>query len=275
MTRLHDRVVATPDPPTSGANNPIHDSAGASAAGYSAPLVTGVRTYGWAVSTLVQALGPSWLHSGWVEFELRRPLFAGETLHIKAHLDEGFVHFQCLAGDGAQSRLVVEGRAGNGDASWLEDLHPPAIAAAEEPRSPLLSYDLSSAPLHVPLRPLGELVDAAYAKAMVTTDLGLTDSPIANSADAAKTAIHPYYLAGRMAPLTRHNFLYGPTIHVRSQIQHCRQPTAPAEIVAGAQIIEAFERNGHLYHVLDGIVSDGEGELARIRHRSIFKPRGT
>jgi len=78
-----------------------------------------------------------------------------------------------------------------------------------------------------------------------------------------------------MAPLTRHNFTYGPTIHVRSQIQHCREASSDCEITVGAQIVDAYDRKGHWYQVLDGTVSDHQGELARIRHHTIFRPRGT
>ena len=78
-----------------------------------------------------------------------------------------------------------------------------------------------------------------------------------------------------MAPLTRHNFTYGPTIHVRSQIQHVREARADAAFVVGAQIVDAYERNGHWYQVLDGIVSDDHGVLAMLRHHTIFRPRGT
>jgi hypothetical protein len=83
-----------------------------------------------------------------------------------------------------------------------------------------------------------------------------------------------------MAPLTRHNFTYGPTIHVRTQIQHLAAAQAEQEIVIGAQIVEVYERKEHWYQVLDGsIVGAGGGpgapELARLRHHTIFRPRGT
>jgi hypothetical protein len=83
-----------------------------------------------------------------------------------------------------------------------------------------------------------------------------------------------------MAPLTRHNFTYGPTIHVRTQIQHSGPARAAQEIVVGARIVEVYDRKDHWYQVLDGLVVGAGGapgcpELARIRHHSIFRPRGT
>ena len=79
-----------------------------------------------------------------------------------------------------------------------------------------------------------------------------------------------------MAPLTRHNFTYGPTIHVRTQIQHLAPAPAGQQIVIGAQIVDAFDRKGHWYQVLDGVISGSADQpLARLRHTTIFRPRGT
>lgn len=273
MKEYRDQIIATEDPPSSGVNNPIHDTAGAGAAGYENALVTGVRTYGWAVQTLTKALGTRWLASGWVDFQLRRPLYAGETLRIELSQASEHWALSCIAGDADQERVVLEGSAGNGEAPWLQDLEPPAAAPALQPLAEQPSYDLSNVPLRTPLRPLGVYVSSESARNMVSEDLGLSIAHYLD--DQTPGYIHPYFLAGRMAPLTRHNFTYGPTIHARSQIQHIREARSEREIVAGAQIVDAFERRGHLYHVLDGIVSDDDGELARLRHTSIFRPRGT
>ncbi len=62
---------------------------------------------------------------------------------------------------------------------------------------------------------------------------------------------------------------------MRSQIQHVRAAFADQQFVVGAQIVDAYERNGHAYQVLDGVVSDALGAVCRIRHHTIFRPRGT
>ena len=101
-------------------------------------------------------------------------------------------------------------------------------------------------------------------------DLGLDDPHYSSVVD---TPVHPYFIAGRMAPLTRHNFTYGPTIHVRSQIQHRQEGIAGREIVINAQIVDAYDRKGHWYQVLDGVVTTDQGSLAQLRHTTIFRPR--
>ena len=262
-----DRVIATPDPPSTGVHNPIHDADGADSAGYAGALVAGVRTYGWAAQTIVKALGAEWLNTGWVDFSLKRPLYADETLVIEVD-DEGNINCR-VDNDG---RIVLSGEAGLGNAPWLTELTPPEVQPAQDTTPPLPSYDLDSVPLKQPLVPLGAWLTSDTASALVAEDLRLSDPHYQGS---ERTPIHPYFIAGRMAPLTRHNFTYGPTIHVRSQIQHRQQGTSDCEVLINAQIVDAYERKGHWYQVLDGVVTSPQGTLAQLRHTTIFRPRGT
>ena len=63
---------------------------------------------------------------------------------------------------------------------------------------------------------------------------------------------------------------------MRTQIQHLAPAHADGQVVIGARIIDVHDAKGHWYQVLDGVLSDGDGdELARLRHHTIFRPRGT
>ena len=290
--RLVNEIVASADPPATGIANPIHDGEGASAAGYAGALVAGVRTYGWAVQTIASTLGAEWLSTGWIDYRLRRPLFAGETLRISFELDPargsaGYLTCAAIDAQTGEARVVLDGEAGLGEAPFLEALTPPAPAPAADAPAHKPGYTLDSVPLRQPLLPLGAYVTSAAARALVLDDLSLGDPGHAGADDPrvgigryldardGSSFVHPYFIAGRMAPLTRHNFTYGPTIHARSQIQHQRAPLADRQIVVGAQIVDAYERNEHWYQVLDGVVTDAAGVLALLRHTSIFRPRGT
>jgi hypothetical protein len=260
-------VVATADPPPVGVPNPIHAADGASRAGYAGALVAGVRTYGWVAEAVVEALGPGWLDDGWADVTLRRPLFAGEEVTI-AVSPAGAV----AASVG--SRVVLDGSVGLGSAAWATELDPPAPGPALDPPWVRPTYTVSDAPVGDALRPLGAYVSAAAARRLALDDLGQLVSQV--PADR----LHPWFLAARMAPLTRHNFTYGPTIHVRTQVQHLGPAAVDQEVVIGARIVEVHERNEHWYQVLDGLVVGDGGRagapaLARIRHHSIFRPRGT
>ena len=55
-----------------------------------------------------------------------------------------------------------------------------------------------------------------------------------------------------------------------------RGPFKTPSIIIGAHIVQAYERKGHWYQILDGMVTgEGNRELARLRHTTIFRPRGT
>ena len=272
-------VTATPDPPSVGIPNPIHAEDGASSAGYAGALVAGVRTYGWVAEAVVEVLGPGWLDRGWADVTLRRPLYAGDRVTIMV----GPCGSASGGRDGARARtvsaavgerVVLEGAVGLGPASWAGDINPPAPGPALDPPALRPTYTIESAPVGQPLRPLGAYVSAASARCLALDDLGQTSSRVPDG------QLHPWFLAARMAPLTRHNFTYGPTIHVRTQIQHQGPARAEQEVVVGAQIVEVYDRKDHWYQVLDGLVvgsggAPGCAELARIRHHTIFRPRGT
>lgn len=266
------RVTATPDPPPVGIPNPIHAEDGASGAGYAGALVAGVRTYGWVAEAVIEALGEEWLDSGWADVTLRRPLYSGEvvTITVGAPGGDGARPVSAAVGD----RIVLDGTVGSGTAAWADSIDPPPPAPALDPPPLRPTYTIDTAPVGEPLRPLGAYLSANGARKLTYDDLGQTTSHV------PEVHLHPWFLAARMAPLTRHNFTYGPTIHVRTQIQHRGPAAAEQEVVVGARIIEVYDRKDHWYQVLDGLVvgagaAPGCPELARIRHHTIFRPRGT
>ena len=260
-------VVATPDPPQLGIANPIHAEDGADSAGYAGALVAGVRTYGWVAEAVVEALGAGWLDNGWADVTLRRPLSAGDVVTITVG-PGGSV--RAAVGE----RVVLDGTVGLGTAAWAGEIDPPEPGTALDPPPLRPTYTIDTAPVGEPLRPLGAYVSRDAASRIALDELGQTDSGVPEG------RLHPWFLAARMAPLTRHNFTYGPTIHVRTQIQHRGPAPAEQEVVVGARIVQVYERKDHWYQVLDGLVvgdggAEGCAELARIRHHSIFRPRGT
>jgi hypothetical protein len=270
-------VTATPDPPPVGIPNPIHAADGASGAGYADALVAGVRTYGWVAESVIEVLGPRWLEDGWADVMLRRPLFAGDRLTITAERRasaDATEADECVVLAAVGDRVVLDGAVGLGTAGWLGDLDPPAPGPALDAPSVRPTYTIDTAPLGQPLRPLGAHVSADGARRLRLDDLSQTTSRVPDG------WLHPWFLAGRIAPLTRHNFTYGPTIHVRTQIQHLGPARAGQDVVAGARIVDVYDRKDHWYQVLDALVvgdggAPGSQELARIRHHSIFRPRGT
>jgi hypothetical protein len=270
-------VTATPDPPPVGIANPIHAEDGASSAGYAGALVAGVRTYGWVAEAVIEVLGPDWLDDGWADVTLRRPVYAGDLVTIvvgPSGSATGGSDATRTVSATVGERVVLDGAVGLRPASWAADIDPPAPRPALDPPAVRPTYTIDSAPVGQPLRPLGAYLSVSAARRLALDELGQRSSRVPDG------RLHPWFLAARMAPLTRHNFTYGPTIHVRTQIQHRGPARAEQEVVVGARIVEVYDRKDHWYQVLDGlVVGEGGGpgcpELARMRHHTIFRPRGT
>lgn len=241
--------------------------------------MAGVRTYGWVAEAVLEVLGTAWLDDGWADVTLRRPLYAGDLMTITVGPSGSAAGGGDAAGPRAVSatvgdRVVLDGAVGLGSASWAGDIDPPEPGPGLDPPAMRPTYTIDSAPVGQPLRPLGAYVSASGARRLALDDLGQAGSQVPDG------QLHPWFLAARMAPLTRHNFTYGPTIHVRTQIQHRGLTGAEQEIVVGARIVEVYDRKDHWYQVLDGLVVGAAGvpgcpEIALIRHHSIFRPRGT
>jgi acyl dehydratase len=84
--------------------------------------------------------------------------------------------------------------------------------------------------------------------------------------------VHPGWSTGRMIRLLHHTFDYGPAIHAQSHIQFLAPFEAGQTIVQAGRIVDAYERKGHHYAVLDGMLIGEDGtELAVIRHTTIFQ----
>jgi hypothetical protein len=227
--------------------------------------------------SVIEVLGEGWLVDGWADVTMRRPLYAGDRLTITvarrasyATVGGDVCELRAAVGD----RVVLDGDVGLGTSPWLADLDPPRPGPALDAPTVRSTYTIDTAPLGSPLRPLGAYVSADGARRLCLDDLGQTTSRVPDG------CLHPWFLAARMAPLTRHNFTYGPTIHVRTQIQHRGPARAEQEVVVGARIVDVYDRKDHWYQVLDGLVVGDGGtpgctELARLRHHSIFRPRGT
>ena len=84
--------------------------------------------------------------------------------------------------------------------------------------------------------------------------------------------VHPGWIAAQMTPLLHHSYEYAPAIHTRSQIQHLGAIEPGQTFTFAGNFHEAFERKGHHYAVIDGVMLGEDGrELARLRHTTIFR----
>lgn len=245
--------------------NIIHSTEGAAAYGYRGALVGGVTVYGWAAPALLDALGERWLDDGWVDVNFRHPVYPGDRMTARVQAESGTFALTMENQDGS---LCLSGSAGLGRAPWLDEITVP-IRRAPEPSPPELpELTMATAPVGQDLRPMSvpltaaEAVEYALEKQQDAHVRWIDDGP----------RIHPGWLAGRVTRLIHYSYNYGPSIHTRSQIQHLAPAHAGQTLTVAGRFVEAFERKGHQYAIVDGLILGQDGaELARLRHTTIFR----
>ena len=250
-------------------SNPIHSSEVAATYGFSGALVGGVTVWGWATETILEALGPEWLSSGWSEFSFKQPTIPGDILQVRAvQTDDNSDDVWDITMTNQQGILNVSGRVGLEEPAWSREF-------------PVSSYmDASAAP------PIKETLDLGNAK--INTDwtpmtVDFSEDLAAEFASEKQRAAnplfygengiaHPAWVAGWSEQLLRHNFDIPSSIHTRSQIQHLRPVPVGSKVTGGARLLEVYERKAHHFAHFNVILQDERGQLlSRIAHWTIFR----
>jgi len=271
MTALHRsgerRVTAfMEDPDNMDIVNVIHANQGAREYGYRAALVGGVTVYGWAVPAVLQALGPEWLSDGWADVSFRKPTYPGDEMTARVSEREGAVFdFVMTNQDG---EVCLSGELGLGRAPWLDELRLPERRTPEPRPAELPQLTLATAPAGQDIRPMAAPLSADEARKFAL-ERELDDDVLFTG---ERPIVHPAWIAGRMSPLLHHSFNYGPAIHARSHIQNLAPAYAGQTFAVAGHFREAFERKGHHYAVVDGLILAEDGvPLAQVRHTTIFQ----
>lgn len=257
--------------------NKIHDDAEARRLGLRGGLVPGVTLYAHLTELVLPLLGPEWLRRGVSAARFVRPIYEGETVSCAATRAAPMA-----GGDGAlRLDLAVLNQAGEtcvvGSAAllaqpasaearaWTYGEPPPAESRAERP---LLTRE--RAPLGVALQPRVLVVDtdavAAYAD-----ETGDATPWYRGGSPFGLPLVPPGLLAGQPARLLRENFVFGPSVHAGSEIQHLGLPLAGGAYTVSAALLETFTKRGSDYLVADLLIRDhADAPVLRIRHTSIF-----
>jgi hypothetical protein len=247
-------------------SNPIHSTAVAAEYGFRGPLVGGVTTYGWMAPAIIEALGERWLDDGWADVSFRRPIYPGDEVTARAEPSgDGRWEVSMTNQDGER---CIAGFAGLGQAPWLAELASPTRRDPEPKPENVPYLTMEVAPVGQDLRPMGITLSHEDA---VTYALEKQRDGSERWTEAG-ARIHPGWIASKMTPMLHHSYDYAPAIHTRSQIQHLAPAVTGQALVFAGHFSDTFERKGHHYAVIDGVMLGEDGrELARLRHTTIYR----
>ncbi|SVB22129.1 uncharacterized protein METZ01_LOCUS174983 [marine metagenome] len=269
-TTIENTVVAYLDNDDSpDITNPIHSTEVAKSYGFDGPLVGGVTVWGWATDTILAALGEGWLEEGWAEYSFRQPTFPGDTLAVRATLNQGLLAASWTVEMINQSgEVCVSGMVGLGRAEWVDELiKPRSMGPTKESHG--------KGPLTLESAEIGKdwsAMELDFSEAVSEEFIALkqrTDNPLFIDKNAVS---HPSWTAGWAEMILRHNFAIPSSMHTKSRVQHHRKIPVGTSVIGGAHLIDAYERKAHHFANYDVLLVDGEGiELAQLRHWTIFK----
>lgn len=248
-------------------SNPIHSTEVAAQYGFEAALVGGVTVYGWFTPAIRQLLGDAWLTEGWSDVRFRRPVYPGMEMTARAERTAGGMDLKMLLPDGDSA---IVGSGGLGAAPWFEELTASPQQDAEPRPETLPILTLEAAPSNAALRPMPVPYSVEDATAYATN----LQKDASGRFTGEGALVHPGWIAARMTPLLKHSFEYGPSIHIRSQVQHLAPARAGQSFTMVGTFLRAYEQNGHHVAELDGSLLAEDGtECARMRHTTIFSIR--
>jgi hypothetical protein len=260
------RVVASMDTSRPMGGNMIHSDQGAKDYGFRSALVVGGYVYGWTAPVILEVLGREWLSHGWASINFRRPTYVGDEMTARISRREDGVCELTMQNQKGESCLY--GEVGLGNAAWLADLVVPARITPEarpESRPPLT---LEAAPVGQDLRPLSSRVgdDASLPYVNGTTE---EENPLWSGPGSL---VHPGWVVGRMTGLALHSYTFSPSIAAAIRIQHLREFRTGQTIKVAGHFRDAYERNGHHYSVIDGLLLDEQGSpVVEVQQTTIFK----
>ncbi|MDE2747163.1 MAG: hypothetical protein OXI41_14505 [Chloroflexota bacterium] len=245
-------------------NNIIHSTAGAARFGYSGPLVGGTTVFSWSAAALVEALGEGWLDEGWVDFQLRKPVYPNEVITTRVTANGGDVEFTMTKHNGD---VAVRGTAGLGVAEFLTEITTAAdrTPVPQPEQRPFITRALA---------PLGEDLPAmaialSHADAETYADEKASDpAPRWRGTDGR---VHPGWIAQRANALLAHTWRYT-AIHASSQIQHLAPVHPDQRLLVSGRLESGYERKGHEYAVIDLAITSEDGrDLVRMRQPTIYQ----
>jgi hypothetical protein len=229
--------------------NRIHDNQVAAEYGFSGGLVPGITIYGYMASAVIQHFGEEWLAHGAMDVRFFQPFYEGEQVEVSI-------------ADEQPGRIKIEAGSRASATAWLLDAAPAA------------DYPPEHEAQRVP--PSRETIRPGMVLGTLTKTLDLSQPAVSAPLEAfigAERLAHPAIILGLANEILMHNYALGPWIHSASEVRNA-SPARDGDILeVRGKIVDAYERKGHEFVVLDVAILNSGSLASRIRHTAIWQPR--
>jgi acyl dehydratase len=240
----------------------MHDDTVARRFGFSGGLVPGVDVYAYMAHPAAARWGREFLEHGTLQARFLKPVYDGEPTTVTAKEANGGLDLDVVS----RGELCASGHAAmTRKAAPALDTFQAVGVVAMEARPPAdeatlqVGRALAIRPVHVTPEQAARYVD----------DVRETD-PLY----LAEQLSHPGLLPRLFNWALTHNVVLGPWIHVSSAIDHFACPRVGDVLGARARVSANYERKGHRFVELDGlVVANDEVPIARVAHTAIYRPR--
>ena len=241
--------------------NKMHDDAVARRFGFEGGLVPGVTVFGYMSHLAVTKWGRVFLERGLIEARFLTPVYDGDSVVVTAEEAEDGIEIEVEA----RGTICATGRAALPEA-------PATVALADFPvTEPVPERRPVDGRSYVPG---GWLGTASYT----LTEAGLSNLLAGLSEKhpiyAAEKLAHPCYILQLMNKILMDNAILGPWIHTSSTVRFIAPAAATDGLTACATVTGNYERNGHRFVELDGLVlANSDTPVAHCQHAAIYQPR--
>jgi len=229
--------------------NRIHEDSIAAEYGFRGGLVPGVTIYGYMASAVIERLGSEWLRRGAMDVRFFEPFYEGEEVAVSIT-------------DLSDGRIKVEAGAPASATAWIDNTELPADYPDEYP----VIKQIASRETLEPRKILGSL-----DKTLDLSQSGLS-APLDPFIGPERFA-HPAVILGLANELLMHNYTLGPWIHAASEVRNANPAHDGEHLRVRGKIVDAYERKGHEFVVLDVAILSADALISRIRHTAIWKPK--
>jgi acyl dehydratase len=229
--------------------NRIHDDQIAAEYGFRGGLVPGVTIYGYMASAVIEHFGPEWLERGAMDVRFFQPFYEGEEVAV-------------TISDAADRKIKVEAGTRATATAWLE-------SSRSGPRPDHCDLATKQPATSETIRPGVTL--GSIEKTLNLSEPGMS-APLDSHIGPDRLA-HPAILLSLANEILISNYILGPWIHSSSEIRNANPARDGENLHVRGKIIDAYERKGHEFVVLDVAILSGDALITRFRHTAIWKLR--